>query len=84
MNDAVDQHSFQAFSQSRRQTSDITCSDKQRRDVSDFKTAKILFESIKQLIEQFLKINRLISGYFSQPYSKHSPICYRVRIRVSR
>jgi len=28
VNDAVHQHSFQAFSQSRRQTSDITRSDK--------------------------------------------------------
>jgi len=47
VNDAVHQHSFQAFSQSRRQTSDITRSGKTAEcansDVGDVKTISIEF-----------------------------------------
>jgi len=78
VNDAVHQHSFQAFSQSRRQISDDKSSvfwqnsrNEQISDVSDVKTAIILIEFLidKNKINRtiFLTINRLTDCYFSQP-----------------
>jgi len=68
VNDAIHQHSFQAFSQSCTQTSDVTCSGKTA-EMHKLLTLTLTEFLINQnIIDQKIPliINRLIKRYFSQ------------------